>query len=95
MQNPRKFASQEPESVIRLTDSRRELFNLSSVQRSADATQAAGDVNSMTPISAGLTRVCKSRRCILHFRVNILSFTRDEYIKAQESRPPFGKSMTI
>lgn len=78
-----------------MTDSRRELFNLSSVQRRRCDAQAARDVNSMTPIAVGLTRVCKSRRRILHFRVNILSFTRDEYIKAKNPRPPFGKSMTI
>lgn len=52
---------------------------------------AVTDVNSVTPISAGLTRVCKSRRRILHFRVNILSFTRREYIKAKNPVRPSVK----
>lgn len=39
------------------------------------------DVHSTTSIRTKLNRACKSRRRILHLRVNILSFVRSEYIK--------------
>jgi len=84
-----KFASRRKNrGVIRLTDFRRELFNLNSLRWRRCCARQAVDVNSMILTSAGLTRVCKSRRRTLHFRVNILSFTRDEY-KSQDSRPSF------
>lgn len=47
----------------------------------------------MTSITTKLNRACKSRRRILHLRVNILSFVWNEYIKPKNLA--FGSSIKV